>query len=69
MNPIVKQWTKTNYLSLNYCNSIWILLYSSKPPFVYFFNPKLDVQIEIEKDDDGIKYIEIGFTNKEDVRI
>ena len=43
--------------------------YSSKPPFVYFFNPKLDVQIEIGKNKDGIKFIDIGFRNKEDVRI
>ena len=65
----MKQWTNTNYLSLNSCNKILILLYSSKPPFVYFFNPKLDVQIDIGKNKDGIKFIEIGFRNKEDVRI
>ena len=43
--------------------------YSSKPPFVYFFNPKLDVQTIIGETEDGIKYIDIGFRNKEDVRI
>ena len=43
--------------------------YSCKPPFVYFFNPKLDVRTKIGKDEYGIKGISIEFTNKEDVRI
>ena len=43
--------------------------YSSKPPFVYFFNPKLDVQTYIRKNKYGLNVIEIGFKNKEDVRI
>ena len=43
--------------------------YSSKPPFVYFFNPKLDVGTHIWKYKDGTKFIKIGFKNKEEVRI
>ena len=69
INSKVKQWTKTNYLSLNYYNSIWILLYSSKPPFVYFFNPKLDVRTKFGTNKDGFKFIHIWFIDKEDVRI
>ena len=45
------------------------MLYSSKPTFVYFFNPKLDVVTQIEKDGDGTKVIDIGFRNNEGVRI
>ena len=45
------------------------MLYSSKPPFVYFFNPKLDVRTKIGENENGIKVISIEFTNKEDVRI
>ena len=59
----------TNYLLLNYYNKILILLYSSKTPFVYFFNPKLDVQIKTWTNKGGLKGISIGFRNKEDVRI
>ena len=43
--------------------------YSSKTPFVYFFNPKLDVQIKTWTNKGGLKGISIGFRNKEDVRI
>ena len=65
---IIKKWTNTNLYSLYYSNTISILLYSSKPPFVYFFNPKLDVEIDILEGDE-FKAINIGFRNKEDVRI
>ena len=50
-------------------NSILISLYSTKPPFVYFFNPKLDVGTDIWEYKDGEKFIMIGFKNKEEVRI
>ena len=50
-------------------NTILIFLYSSKPPFVYFFNPKLDVGTDIWEYKDGTKFIKIGFKNKEEVII
>ena len=50
-------------------NRIFILLYSSKPLFVYFFNPKLDFGTEIWEKESGVKFIRIGFKNKEEVRI
>ena len=44
--------------------------YSSKPPFVYFFNPKLDIRIRIGKNkNNGCKKMTIEFRNKDNVRI
>ena len=47
-----------------------ILLYSSRPEFIYYFDPHLDIQTKIGYDKYGIfPYIRIGFFDKGKVKV
>ena len=45
-----------------------ILLYSSRPEFIYYFDPDLDIQTKIGNNEYGTPFIKIGFFEKGKVK-
>ena len=42
--------------------------YSSRPEFIYYFDPDLDIQNKVGRDEDGDPCIRIGFFEKGEVK-